>query len=282
MGTSGGFLAGLHRDLLACWPEPGTMRSASGDRWLLGLGLGLLLVAMLFWLSAGAFAAFHAVNAAAAWAPEGFWGLTTSAGDGLVLGVIGLFLARRHPHVLWILFIGIVLAGVFTHVPKNFLDLPRPAGVLEAGSFYLIGPELRSKGPPSGHSIAIFALIGIGLYFLRSTGSRILLLALAALIAISRVVVGAHWPLDVLMGSGLGLLTAWIAIWLADRFPWGRNPWVHVGLLGFFIAAALALLNFDPGYPLGRELSVFIASSALFVVSRHYLFDPVSPESTRK
>lgn len=279
METSGGFLEGLHRHLLAYWPKNGTLRNASGDRWLLGLGSGLLLGAALFWMWAGAFGGFHGINAAAALAPEGFWGLITSAGDGLILGVIGLFLARRHPHILWILFIGIVVAGVFTHVPKNFLDLPRPAGVLETGSYYLIGPELRSKGPPSGHSIAIFALMGIGLYYLRSTGPRLFLLVLAALIAISRVVVGAHWPLDVLMGSGLGLLAAWLAIWLAHHFPWGQNPWVHLGLLGFFIAAALALLNFDPGYPLGRELSVLVASSALFVVWRHYLIDPAAPES---
>jgi membrane-associated phospholipid phosphatase len=281
MGNSDGFLTGMHRHLLACWPRNETLRSASGDRWLLGLGVGLLLVAMLFWMWAGAFAGFHTVNTAAAWAPKGFWGLTTSAGDGLVLGVIGLFFARRHPHILWILFIGIVVAGVFTHVPKNFLDLPRPAGVLAAGSFYLIGPELHSKGPPSGHSIAIFTWVGIGLYYLHATGPKLFLLALATLIAISRVVVGAHWPLDVLLGSGLGLLAAWIAIWLANRFPWGRNHWVHLALLGFFIIAALALLNFDPGYPLGRELSVLVALSALFVVMRHYLVDPAVPESTQ-
>ena len=36
------------------------------------------------------------------------------------------------------------------------------------------------------------------------------------MVAFSRVVVGAHWPADVLAGLGLGI---WIA-WLAQRWEW--------------------------------------------------------------
>ncbi len=273
-GYFGQFFFALRQDLVGRWPGPGLTARVSTDVWLLGLGISALALAVLLWGTAGAFAGFHAVNAVAPWAPDGFWGLTTSAGDGLILGVLGLFMARRYPHVLWILFIGILVAGLLTHLPKAWIDLPRPAGVLEAGSFYLLGPELRTKGPPSGHAVAVFTLAGIVVYVLRNTGLRLLVLAVAVLIAISRVVVGAHWPLDVLMGGGLGLIAAWIAIALGTRFPWGRNPWVHLGLLGFFVTAALMLMTFDPGYPLGRELSVLVAASALLVVVRQYFIDP--------
>lgn len=273
-GNFGHCCFGLRHDLGRCWPEPSAMRRISADVWLLGLGFSALALAALLWGAAGAFAGFHSINAVSPIAPDGFWGLTTSAGDGLILGVLGLFIARRYPHVLWIMFIAVLVAGLLTHLPKALIDLPRPAGVLEAGSFYLLGPELRTKGPPSGHAVAVFTLAGIAVYVLRNTGLRLLVLAVAGLIAISRVVVGAHWPLDVLLGVGLGLIAAWIAIALGTRFPWGRNLWVHLGLLGFFVTAALVLVTFDPGYPLGRELSVLVAASALLVVVRQYFMDP--------
>ncbi|AHE97245.1 PA-phosphatase [Thioalkalivibrio paradoxus ARh 1] len=167
------------------------------------------------------------------------------------------------------------MAGILTHVPKELLDLPRPAALFEPGSFHLIGPALHSKGPPSGHSLAVFLVAGIAVYFVRSGFLRLVLLAGAALVALSRVAVGAHWPLDVVLGSGLGLVGAWLSIRIAEWLPWGRNPWVYLATLAFFVGAAgVLLLSFDPGYPLGRELSVFVAASTLIVVFRHHLVDP--------
>jgi hypothetical protein len=69
-------------------------------------------------------------------------------------------------------------------------------------------------------------------------------------IAASRVAVGAHWPADVLVGGGLGLMVGWLA-W---RFPFAwpsKNdpafPWlpVLVECLG-----AWAAFTFDEGMPL--------------------------------
>ncbi|AGA35172.1 Phosphoesterase, PA-phosphatase related protein [Thioalkalivibrio nitratireducens DSM 14787] len=265
----------MRRELDRLWPEPGGMRSASGDRWLLGGGAVAIALAAVIWYLGGPFAGFLFLNGALEWLPDAFWGLLSSAGDGLVLGVLVLFVARRHPQILWVFFLGVIVAGILTHVPKGLLDLPRPAALLESGSFRLIGPELHSQGPPSGHALAVFLVAGVAMYFLRSGLLRLMVLAGAALVAISRVAVGAHWPLDVVLGSGLGLVGAWLSIRIAERFPWGRHPWVYLATLAFFVGAAgVLLVVFDPGYPLGRELSVFVAASTLVVVVRHHLLEP--------
>ena len=63
---------------------------------------------------------------------------------------------------------------------------------------------------PSGHSVCAFACAWVlGVRFPRW---RAPLLALAALIALSRVVVGAHYPADVLAGSLLGLGGGWLLV----------------------------------------------------------------------
>lgn len=41
--------------------------------------------------------------------------------------------------------------------------------------------------------------------------------ALAGLIALSRVYLGVHYPLDVIAGAALGLGIAWAAVALAER-----------------------------------------------------------------
>lgn len=272
MATDWHWWRSLREDLARSWPEPEQHSALAGHAWLLGIGFIAVFLGTMLWMHAGAEAGFTAINSAARWAPDGFWGLVTSAGDGLIVGVLGLFVARRYPHVLWIFFLGVLVAGVLTHVPKNIFDLPRPAAVLEPESFYLLGPALHTRGPPSGHALAIFMLAGVAIYFFRSVLLRLLALAVATLVALSRVVVGAHWPLDILLGAGFGLLGAWLVIRMAFWFPLGRHPGVHLAILGFFVAAAVVLLTFDPGYPLGRELSVVIAASTLFFVIRHYLW----------
>jgi undecaprenyl-diphosphatase len=62
---------------------------------------------------------------------------------------------------------------------------------------------------PSGHSTTAFAVaVSLGSFYPEIMP---LLLALAANVAISRVVVGMHFLTDVLVGSGMGALLGYVA-----------------------------------------------------------------------
>lgn len=68
---------------------------------------------------------------------------------------------------------------------------------------------------PSSHAATAFAAAGV--VAMRYPALRRPLFALATLIAVSRVYLGVHYPLDVVAGACLGLAVAWIAVGLARR-----------------------------------------------------------------
>lgn len=268
-------LAGLRHHLHAVWPVRDGLRSHSGDRWLGSITIVAFLASALILLAGGPHAGFLSINSATAVLPDPLWGAITSVGDGYVLAAFALFFARRYPHVLWIFFIGVLVSAVASQVPKEFLNMPRPAGVLDLTEFHLIGPGHRSKGPPSGHSLAVFLVAGIGIYLIHSLRWRITLLVAASLVAFSRIAVGEHWPLDVTLGVGLGAASAWATIALARVWPAGRNVWVHLALVLLFLASTVYLVGFDPPYPWGHELNIAVGTIALLFFAKTYLVDPL-------
>lgn len=102
----------------------------------------------------------------------------------------------------------LLASEVVVVVLKVIVARPRPADVipqletlrLAAGGFSF----------PSAHATRSFAAAGVlSSYFRRGRWS---LWLLAALIALSRVVVGVHYPLDVVFGALLGMAIAWLLL----------------------------------------------------------------------
>lgn len=91
---------------------------------------------------------------------------------------------------------------------------------------------------PSGHSSSAVAVYGsLAAYQKKNRVLLILAFVLPLLVGFSRVVVGAHYPTDVLVGWALGLLTVLLVPWLRRKI---KNDWLFYGLLfllavpGFF------------------------------------------------
>jgi undecaprenyl-diphosphatase len=74
-------------------------------------------------------------------------------------------------------------------------------------------------GFASSHAANAFAL-ATGLWLLLGQQYRWLgwLFLWAIAVAYSRIYVGAHYPLDVLAGAGIGVLMAWLSAGLNQRF----------------------------------------------------------------
>lgn len=117
-----------------------------------------------------------------------------------------------------------ILSLLTSAILKKIFSVPRPAAILDNNSFTIIGKKLCGHTSlPSGHSICIFILITILLFAFMPKTNRskiiwsLIIISLGLTIAFSRVAVGAHYPLDVLIGSIIGFILAIIGIKISSK-----------------------------------------------------------------
>jgi len=241
----------------------------------LQLSVALAAIAAVIFAGYGYHGGFVSLNALAVlFTPEQLQ-LVTACGDSLVALLVLPLLARRHPQVLWLAIIAAVIATLISHAIKPAFDALRPAAVLQAGSFHLIGPAYHHGSFPSGHSVTAFVTAGVLAWSLRRAWIRTALLALATTIAISRVLVGAHWPVDALAGAVVGLLSLPPAAMLAERWRFGLRFWPHHLLVAVLVVACLAALRLHAPYPAATPWMHLAALSALACLIRDYLITPL-------
>lgn len=179
------------------------------------------------------------------------WANLTMLGDGAVALALVLPCIKRTPERFWAALIAAVVATAYVQLIKHAIPVPRPLALLDDGRFFHAGPPHRTGSFPSGHAAAVFALAGIWVMGMRErTALKLGLLLLASLVSLSRVMVGVHWPLDLLAGMLGGWLAAWSGLGLSSRFGWKTSSlWgLASGLVLLAIAAAL-LFSSHIGFP---------------------------------
>jgi len=215
------------------------------------------------WATGSNEALFRALNRLGPLTADGLWASLTILGDTLVALALAGLLARRRPDILWGLLLAAVFATAWVHVLKPLVQALRPLSVLGETQVHVIGHALHAGSFPSGHTTTAFTLAGV--FVLRGVPRGLAwgLMAVALLAGISRSVVGAHWPLDLLAGAFGGWLAAVIGSWLVDRWDWGLRPGPARGIRVFFLLCAVALLAVhDTGYPQALWLQWLIAVAA--------------------
>jgi undecaprenyl-diphosphatase len=156
------------------------------------------------------------------WRPAGVEALAqlaTRLGDGtLTIGlpcVVGLFWVWRRDRgrgARWLLAgASVAGAGLLELLVKEITCRGRPTAA-DAGAFFSRFPcdpmDYAHASFPSGHATTAFALAALlALWHPRWAAAW---LALAGLVGLSRVVLGAHFPSDVLAGAALGVGVALI------------------------------------------------------------------------
>jgi membrane-associated phospholipid phosphatase len=194
--------------------------------------------------------AFKALNRIGPATSDWLWANITVLGDTVVAFALCLPLWRRRPDLLWAFLFLALLGTLWVHGLKHFFDVARPPGVLP--DVHIIGPGYKAGSFPSGHATTVFAIAGLmamGLEFRTRYG---ILVTLALIAALSRSVVGVHWPLDILAGAFGGWLSAVCALYLGRKtYSLGGKPWVQWAL-GLFLAVCAAWLVIGhprSGYP---------------------------------
>jgi membrane-associated phospholipid phosphatase len=211
----------------------------------------------------GYHALFVPLNALAAGWPDTVLESITDLGDSLVALAALLFFVRHRPRTVRLGVIAGILSALLSRGLKSILALPRPAAVLPLDSFHLTGPALLTRGFPSGHTVTAFVAALVFGWFEPRRSRRLGWLALAAGVGWSRIGAGAHWPLDVLGGILVAGVSVLLAAPLAQRWAWAETPAGRATFTTLLCACAVALLFYQPLYPLGVPLVRTIAVAAL-------------------
>lgn len=156
--------------------------------------------------------------------PAALWLNITLFGDaGMIMVLVLPFIGRR-PDLIWSALLAAVITTLLVNGGKEFFLLDRPPHVLTADQFHQIGNVFSAASFPSGHTAAAFTLAGVVALLPFSNRVRVGVLIYAALIGLSRIAIGAHWPMDVTAGMVVGWSAALLGVHLACRIP-GEGKW---------------------------------------------------------
>jgi membrane-associated phospholipid phosphatase len=217
--------------------------------WLVPLIAGVAFAGI--WAADANRSLFLVLNALGPMTSDWLWANITVLGDALVAFALCLPLWRRRPDLLWAFVFVALLGTAWVHGFKPLLDVPRPPAVL-GDAVHVIGPAYKAGSFPSGHATTAFAIGGLLALGLRARWLVVLIVGVATLVALSRAVVGVHWPLDILAGVFGGWLCAVAGLWIGRRTAhFGARPPVQWALGAFLAGCALALVfgHDKSGYP---------------------------------
>lgn len=189
---------------------------------------------------------FYHINDWGAESPTAiFWVLLTNLGDGFFLFPLAMLLFYKMPDKQLAIIFTMLVGDLLLSGGKALLSSLRPVGELGLEAVNVLGPVLKTDTMPSGHSGTVFLLVGLAFLYLKSR-IQYLILLVAAFSALSRVVVGAHWPFDIFLGAWVGILAAVIGDFLASKLKSGFKSRVVFILLGLLCVVVLPL--YDNGF----------------------------------
>jgi len=185
---------------------------------------------------------FLYINGWSRYTGENTWAFLTILSDGIVTAILLLPFIRRKPEIIWAGIIAGLSFTVVSEILKANMEVSRPPRVFAPGEFILIGPKYNRHSFPSGHAAMIMTIAAIFTFYVRPVWLRLLVMVSGTTIALSRIVVGVHWPLDVLIGSFLGWVLAWPGLMLAHRWKWGSSVPMMRLAGGIMLAGCIVLL----------------------------------------
>jgi undecaprenyl-diphosphatase len=227
-----------------------------------------LFLALTVWVTDTNQSLFLALNGVAPLLPADLLLAITLLGNALAGAALIAVSLDRQPRMIWAAVLAAPLGILFVRGLKPLVALARPAGVLSPDAINIVGPTLRSMSFPSGHTTSAFVFAAVVYALADDRRVKILGLAIAVVVAASRIVVGAHWPIDVLVAAAGGWICGFAGVGWSKRLVWTESERGRQGAALIVTAAAIELMFFTH-YDLPGEAVVgwLLAVSALVCVA---------------
>ncbi|PTB95981.1 hypothetical protein C9994_09345 [Marivirga lumbricoides] len=146
----------------------------------------------------------------------------THLGDGIfAIVIIVVMLFNRFRYAVMLLY-AFLISGITSQVLKKifFKDVERPALYFKNISElrFVEGVELMySNSFPSGHSATAFALAFSLIFITKKISHRYILFGIALVVSFSRVYLSEHFLEDVMAGSLIGVIAAFISYLIVHK-----------------------------------------------------------------
>ncbi|SDJ20562.1 phosphatase PAP2 family protein [Chryseobacterium jejuense] len=201
----------------------------------------------------------------------------TQLGDALVLLPFLSIFVVYVPKIWQSLFSASLVSALFCNLFKKLFIIPRPAAVFNNDSFVIIGKTLAGHNSlPSGHSMTIFATLTILMFGFMPQKLKyqtiwcISLIITGLIIAFTRVAVGAHYPLDVIIGSIIGYISGLLGILINQKYniwEWVNNKKYYPIFIALFSIGIIILIN----KIINENLIIFYLSLITLVTSLYII-----------
>ncbi len=175
-------------------------------------------------------------------------------------------------------FFYLILVGLVTQLLKHIIGRPRPNYAdLDIGtSFNFFSTDASFHSFPSGHSSTIVAIaLILGLLI---PGLRVFFLFLSFVVALSRVVVGAHFTTDIIAGALVAIILYKIfLIFLEKRYPDLSVHNFKIKKTSFLLKTNVVFLIIGVFVTVGHAFDIFLSSlfyngdAQFFLQSPHML-----------
>ncbi|WNO11205.1 glycosyltransferase family 39 protein [Teredinibacter sp. KSP-S5-2] len=227
------------------------------------IAAAMLVCAVTGYVVQGYHFAFIPLNGLTPYLPELLLQNITMFGDGVFLLALMLAITTKNVQLHWSILVASILGAILSSVLKSYFDAPRPPAVLETEVIHIIGKAYKSRSFPSGHTLTAFLLASIVYCYFQSRLIQTLALALAAAVGLSRVFIGVHWPIDVLVGGAIGLICGNLAVYATLKWRSGVNAKTHKTILVLMLLPSIALIVNKGDYPLALVMVNLVAIIAI-------------------